>query len=409
MEDQRETSPDEPAPFLATEPPPLVARGLAIVLLSLFVVSAVLAAVVKVPETVSVPFVLVSLRGTDPIRAARGGRVASVNVAEGVDVKKGQVLFVLQSPGAADRSSELQSAEAREKSAREGMENARRKSENAELAAAREMTRLDERAAYYERMVQLKKEQLTLTTEQAERSEKLHAQGLASQNEQSDSRIRRAQQEMEYEQFRADAHDARGSVERLRLTEATRRAAARDEERALLEKLSEALSRIEAMRGGESAGRAGALPVEAPCDGTIVKMEVRSAGAFVQEGNNMAEISCGGDRLQAELAVPQEAVGQVRPGQKVKLLYQAFPYQRFGVKTGVVRWASPAAVPGKDPQKDSQVFRAFAELAEQTIRGTGGERPLLPGLRGTALVIVGRRSAISYAFAPLQQLRESFR
>ncbi|RME65727.1 MAG: HlyD family efflux transporter periplasmic adaptor subunit, partial [Alphaproteobacteria bacterium] len=44
-----------------------------------------------------------------------------------------------------------------------------------------------------------------------------------------------------------------------------------------------------------------------------------------------------GSHLEAELYVPSRAIGFVREGQSVRLLYDAFPYQRFGSYPGVVR------------------------------------------------------------------------
>src|SRR5512139_1655890 len=103
MSDERDTGADGPPQFLEGEPPPLVARGLALLLISLFVVATVLAAVVKLPETVTATFVLVPLRGTDPIRAPRDGKVVEVQALESARVTKGKVLFVLRSPDEADR------------------------------------------------------------------------------------------------------------------------------------------------------------------------------------------------------------------------------------------------------------------------------------------------------------------
>ena len=40
--------------------------------------------------------------------------------------------------------------------------------------------------------------------------------------------------------------------------------------------------------------------------------------------------------LQAELFVPTRAIGFVRPGQKVRILYEAFPYQHFGTYGGQI-------------------------------------------------------------------------
>lgn len=46
-------------------------------------------------------------------------------------------------------------------------------------------------------------------------------------------------------------------------------------------------------------------------------------------------------------------------------------------------------------------------LYDATIRVDGAERPFVPGMGGTARVVVERRRLIAYAFAPLMQLREA--
>ena len=90
----------------------------------------------------------------------------------------------------------------------------------------------------------------------------------------------------------------------------------------------------------------------------------------------------------------------MRPGLGANLLYEAFPYQRYGVRHGTVRWASPSG--GEATGKEGPTFRAFVDLFDQSIRVGGEERPLMPGMKGTALIVVGRRTLVSYAFAPLQ-------
>lgn len=396
---------DDPPPFLGTEPPPLAARGLALIIIAIFIVAAVLATVIKVPESVSSPFVLVPLRGVDLVRAPRAGRVSQVFATESARVPNGKLLFVLLSPGAADRTSELQTAEARERGAGESLANARRKSEGETLAAEAELKRLIERTTFLDRLLLLKKEQLSLSEEQAERSRVLHEQGLASQDEQADARIRRAETEAALEQLQSDRRETLTAIEKLRHTEESRRAAFREEERALLEKVREAQFRIEALRGEVAGSTPGELPITAPCSGTLLRLEVRGVGAVVQEGATLAEIACSGERLQAALTVPQTGLSRVRPGLTVRLLYEAFPYQRYGVRTGVIRWTSPAGT----PVNGAPEFRAFADLAEQSIHVDGEDRQLLPGMKGTALVVVGRRSVISHAFAPLRQLQEAIR
>lgn len=419
-------SPETQVAFLENEPPPLVARGLALLLIALFVTAAILASVIHLPETVRATFVLVPIRGNDPIRAPRAGRVVEAQAVESARVRKDAPLFVLRSPEAADRAADLQVAEAKEQSAAQGLVNARRKYQSETLSAAEEMRELVERSAFLDRMLVLKQEQLALTAEQAERARILRDQGLASLDMQSDMQIRHSATIMELEQLRTDRRETLAKIEKLRHSDDGRRAAFEEEERTLLEQLGEARIRVESLRADLPVTGAGEITIASPCDGTIVKLEVRGEGAIVQEGDTLAEVACSGEKLQAELTVPQGALSRIRPGQPVKLLYEAFPYQRFGVKRGIVRWASPAGTagsPGAAPSpaapgtsgtapaaaRDPLEFRAFAQLVEEGVRVDGEDRRFLPGMTGSALVVVGRRSVISYAFDPLRQMREALR
>jgi membrane fusion protein len=88
----------------------------------------------------------------------------------------------------------------------------------------------------------------------------------------------------------------------------------------------------------------------------------------------------------------------------VKLLYDAFPYQRFGIRRGRIRWLSPAASVAVG---DTSGFRGLIDLDQAAVRVDGQPRPLLAGMTGRARVVVDRRSLISYAFEPIRQLRES--
>jgi len=123
----------------------------------------------------------------------------------------------------------------------------------------------------------------------------------------------------------------------------------------------------------------------------------------VGEGDALGEIACTSDRLRAELTVPQSGLSLVRDGQGVKLRYDAFPYQRFGVRFGVVRWVGPGTV---DPS-DSGGFRALVDLDGPTFDVQGKPRPLLVGMGGVADIVVGTRTLVSYAFEPIRQLREN--
>src|SRR4029077_13214065 len=116
----------------------------------------------------------------------------------------------------------------------------------------------------------------------------------------------------------------------------------------------------------------GDLVVTAPCTGSLLRMMVNSAGAIVQAGDALGEVACAGDRLQVEMTLGQQEVARVRVGQGAKLLYDAFPYQRFGAKAGRVRWVGPATtgratVNAAVPAGMSEEFRALIDAGDSTI------------------------------------------
>ena len=119
----------------------------------------------------------------------------------------------------------------------------------------------------------------------------------------------------------------------------------------------------------------------------------------------MGDLACSDERLQADFTVPQSGAARIRPGQTVKFLYDSFPYQRYGVRYGTVRWISPTSL----GSKNGDGFRAFADIDDDSIVVDGLARPLRAGMQGKVNVVVGRRTLITYAFEPLRQLQESFR
>jgi hypothetical protein len=79
--------------------------------------------------------------------------------------------------------------------------------------------------------------------------------------------------------------------------------------------------------------------VLAPCSGSLLRQQVEALEALVNEGDLPSDLTCPGAKLQAVLTVPQSGTARVRPGRGVKLLYDAFPYGRYGIRYGTVRWS----------------------------------------------------------------------
>src|SRR6266480_6533992 len=79
------------------EPPPWIIRSAAWVLMGGFLLALLVAIVVRLPETVHCPFILIPATGADPIQSPRQAVISRVAVGEGQMVKAGEELFGLRS------------------------------------------------------------------------------------------------------------------------------------------------------------------------------------------------------------------------------------------------------------------------------------------------------------------------
>jgi hemolysin D len=458
---------DPAPPYLGRAAAPWAAHGLAGILIALFVGAVIAAAVIQIPEAVGSRFVLVPVQGVDQIRTPRDGTVVEIRAGEAQPIGKGDRMFLIRSPAIGERSAELRGLESQLAGIGERRANERSKYDSQRLADEVEERRLAARLAHlagkieeqqtlrtvqraryratlaiYEneleitrREIEHKQRHFAVARELAERSERSYDAGIVSwlehKNRQLDAgklaidleqldrqldsgrlkvsqlRSDEAQHEIEWklavDQLQAERKDTQAAIDKLRHDAAGRRTAFIEIDRSLKESTDTATARSSSLRTELEQSSGSDLAVLSPCPGTVVRLGVLRPGAVVKEGDVLGELACAGGQLQAEITVAPSGVGQVKAGQPVKLLYDAFPYQRYGVRRGTVRWISPAAV----AVGDTRVFRVFADLHDAVITVKGEPRALRPGMGGKADVIVGRRSLIAYAFEPLRQLRES--
>jgi membrane fusion protein len=391
------------APFLATRPAPWAMRSLATTLLVVFATAVLAAFVIKLPETVESGFVLVSSERSAPVRAPHAGSVSLVKARPGDHVTAGAPLLVLRSEALGDRSSERASLLTQSRADEQSLANERAQWSSQKQADDEEERRQSDRVEALDRMVALRRESASVYHEVAAKFEDLEKQGLTSRTEVLGHRVAANQATLEARELESERAQAASALSKLRHERESRRLAHEQAERRLTETLDKARIRIQSLSTGLGEVTGDALEVRAPCTGVVLRLSAEAPGAFVQDGETLGEVSCAGQRLQASLEIPLGEVARLESGQGVKLLYEAFPYQRYGVRRGALAWVGTAAV----EEQGRSFFPARADLADDTIAVQGRPRPLLAGMRGKARIVVGRRRLVSYAFEPLRQLRES--
>jgi membrane fusion protein len=397
--------PEAPSEFLDSEPPHWAARGLAWVIIGLVSVSAVAAAIVQVPETVSGRFMLAPQLGADPVRVRKDGVVTDIQVQEGEAVSAGRTLLMLRSPSLSDRSGDRRTLETQSRADEDRLRILTSQYETRKRADEAEARRLKSRLESLTRLISSKQHRLSLTRELADSALSGYRSGAVNRVEAARLDLEVTTLSEEVQNATNDLEDARADLARLGRDGQARDLEYQDARHSLEESMETARIRIEALGRDLQDLTDSGLAVTAPCSGTVLRLYVSAAGALVREGDTVSEIACAGARLQAEFLVPQAGLPQIRPGQQVKLRYDAFPYQRYGVRFGKVRWVGPSGVGARD----SGSFRALVDLDQDSIRVRGQSRALQAGMQGQADVVVGRRSLVSYAVEPIRALRENFR
>jgi membrane fusion protein len=136
-----------------------------------------------------------------------------------------------------------------------------------------------------------------------------------------------------------------------------------------------------------------------------------TAGQFADPRRLQLEIVPNDSFLQAELFVPTRAIGFVRPGQKVRLKYEAFPYQNFGTYAGRIIKISQTILTSSDASGPialkEPAYRVTAALERPDIDAYGKKIPLQADMLLSADIILEQRSLMSWLLDPLLSIRMS--
>jgi membrane fusion protein len=166
------------------------------------------------------------------------------------------------------------------------------------------------------------------------------------------------------------------------------------------------LSSVE-QRVAEVNGRR-AYVVRAPTSGRVSTLQA-TVGQIADPKRMQLEIIPLHASLQAELFFPTRAFGFVRVGQEVRILYDAFPYQKFGTYRGSVLKISQTILTGNDASGPiglkEPAYRVTAALERPDIDAYGQKIPLQPDMLLKADVILDKRPLMSWLLDPLLSAR----
>jgi len=382
---------ETPSALLPKEPPPFVVRSIAWLLIALFAAVVLAACLIPVPETVRCEFILVPRDGADPIQAPYQAVVQTVHVEQGQEVAAGEELFVL-------RSDEVRLRHTKRQTLREDLQS---RIETSEKMEANHLALLDIKAAelvQIERELEFRLRHTSTNRELVGKLKKLASSGVISQFELT-------RQELALAESEKDSHVAQKSVETARLERLrleTERARQRAEDHADVKKFRHELEALDRSLGSAVDDL---LTIRAPYAAVVTSVAQRTPGNVVAPGAELCQLARLEATPHAQLLIREAGLPRLAPGQRIRLFFDAYPYQRYGTVGGELGWISPAAI----TRDGGQRFVAIGILDHPHITAQGQERPLRVGMQGQARIGVGSRTLIESAFQPLRQLRENLR
>ncbi len=356
---------------------------------------------------------LVPEKGVIRIYSQQPGIVADLPVAEGEPVAAGTVLARISTEVRSDVAAATR---------QEVVERLRQR--RASMAAERtrrdrlfehEIAALDERhanvvaeLAHLEREIELQRQRADLAATISGRYRNLLAKGLTAMPRLDEAEQDRLDQAVELETLERN----RTLVLRERLQVEAERRRRPLENATLLATIDRDVALLDQEIAEAEARRESVLT--APVPGIVTGIQVEP-GASVVTSVPLLSLVPADAALEAEMFAPGRAIGFVRPGQSVRLRYQAFPYQKFGFYEGTIASVSRAAVSPLELStglagltslygQDEPVYRLHVELGRQTVTAYGEDVPLQPGLVVEADVLLETRRLFEWVLDPLYTL-----
>ena len=143
--------------------------------------------------------------------------------------------------------------------------------------------------------------------------------------------------------------------------------------------------------------------VKAPQDGTIFQMPVDHAGTVLQPGQMVAQIAPQDASLILRAQMPSPESGFLKIGMPVKLKFDAYPFQDYGVVEGHLRWISPDSQT-TESEPNSLTFELEIALDHTYIQMRDKQVALTPGQTATAEIIIQQRRIIDILIDPFKKL-----
>lgn len=153
--------------------------------------------------------------------------------------------------------------------------------------------------------------------------------------------------------------------------------------------------------------------INAPVRGTVKNIRFNTIGGVIQPGEHILEIVPLEDQLLVEAKIRPSDVAFLHPGLPATVKVTAYDYAIYGGLKGHVEFISPDTL--KDDAKaaagrpDDTYYRVMVLTETSTLNAGGKALPIIPGMVASVEIRTGEKTILDYLLKPVMKAREAFR
>ena len=249
----------------------------------------------------------------------------------------------------------------------------------------------------YQGMLESRKSQLALLSEELRNTRGLVAEGYAPRNRQFELERAVAESNTSLAELQGNTVRARRSIGELRQKGIARQQEYRKEiETQMAEVSREVQGEAEKYRALQNDLER--IDIKAPVSGQVVGLAVQNAGGVIQPGQKLMDIVPNDEPLLLEARVQPHFIDRVHAGLPVDIRFSAFSHSPSLVVDGKVLSISGDLI--TEPQTNVSYYLARIAVTPDGLKKLGA-RQMQAGMPAEVIFRTGERSLLTYLLGPL--------
>lgn len=341
----------------------------------------------KIDQVTKATATVIASSRTQEIQASEGGIVSQLLVKEGDQVKKGQLLIILE-----------------EERAQAAVDNSAAKVAALQAKVSRLEAEIFNKKLSFPESVKRYPEYIHNQTELYNRRRQAIQQDVSS----LERMLTLAQQELSMNEPLLEYGDvSQADVIKLRRQVADIKAQIANKRNKYFEEAQSELTRAQEELQAESEqlrDRSQVLTekrLEAPTDGKVNNIRVTTIGGVVRSGDTIMELVPTDSDLVVEAKVRPADIAYVHEGQEASVKLDAYDYSIFGAMNGEVIYISPDTLMEETQRGKEPYYRVRIRIAGAQFEGRAQDIVIRPGMTASVDIKAMERSVLSYLTKPI--------